>query len=152
MTSGQQTVHGTLVAIGEKGLLLIGPSGAGKSDLALRLMSSGAPAQLGLAQPELVADDRVCIDVRAETAFGAAPAKLAGQLEVRNIGIITMPYKSEVAITAIIELDQQQDPPRLPPEPLPRHAINQVSLPKLRINPFENTAVEKLLLAARYIL
>ena len=58
------SIHGTCVAIGGAGALLLGPSGSGKSDLALRLIDQGA---------ELVADDRVELRVAGAQVLASAP-------------------------------------------------------------------------------
>ena len=46
-------VHGSAVAIGSLGVLIVGPSGSGKSDLVLRLIDRGA---------KLISDDILHID------------------------------------------------------------------------------------------
>lgn len=65
-----------------RGVLIEGPSGAGKSDLALRALAQGF---------HLVADDRVLLWVSGGRLFGRAPDALAGLLEVRGVGIVSMP-------------------------------------------------------------
>ncbi len=75
-------VHGTSVALGGDGILLRGPSGSGKSDLALRLIADGA---------RLVADDQTELRGVGETLEMAAPAAIAGRLEVRGVGILRVP-------------------------------------------------------------
>ena len=52
-------IHGTSIALGENGLLIIGESGSGKSDLALRLIDSGAT---------LISDDQT-ICMKKETSI-----------------------------------------------------------------------------------
>jgi HPr kinase/phosphorylase len=92
-------VHGSCVARDRDGVLIIGPSGGGKSDLTLRLLSRGFA---------LVADDRVDID----DGLARAPRSLAGLLEVRGLGIVRLPYLSDVKLRLVVALTGQPD--RLP--------------------------------------
>lgn len=82
-------VHGSCVARGESGVLVIGPPGAGKSDLALRLLDRGF---------ELVADDQVEI----ADGIARAPARLAGLLEVRGVGIVRLPYREGARVVLVV--------------------------------------------------
>jgi HPr kinase/phosphorylase len=120
--------HGSCVARDGAGVLLLGPSGAGKSDLALRLLGRGFV---------LVADDQVdVID-----GFAQAPGALAGMLEVRGIGIVRLPYLSDIKLYVVIELTEQSE--RLPdPE---RHA--ELDLPLVRLCASEVSAADRVALA-----
>ena len=106
-TAGVERVHGTLVASAANGVLLRGPPGAGKSDLALRLISAPWSWQL-------VADDQVQLVATADAVFGHPPGSIAGQIEVRGIGIISVPFAASAAIRLIIDLVPSQDVLRLP--------------------------------------
>ncbi|MHA1114324.1 MAG: HPr kinase/phosphorylase, partial [Alphaproteobacteria bacterium] len=79
-------VHATCVSLWGAGILLRGPSGSGKSDLALRLIDGGAV---------LVADDQVSLELRDGGLFASPPAATAGKLEVRGVGIVTVPFDEE---------------------------------------------------------
>ncbi|MCS6892498.1 MAG: serine/threonine protein kinase, partial [Rhodovarius sp.] len=70
-------LHASCVALDGAGLLLLGPAGAGKSSLALRLMERGWM---------LVADDQVLLQA-APALLAAAPAELAGMIELRGLGL-----------------------------------------------------------------
>lgn len=72
-------IHGVLLSIYGKGVLITGESGMGKSETALELIRRGHV---------LVADDRVDVSRIHNTLFGNAPELLAGMLEIRGIGII----------------------------------------------------------------
>lgn len=74
-----ETTHGTAVALGGRGLLILGPSGSGKSGLALRLLALGA---------ELVADDRVALRDGGHAVLAEAPEALRGRIEARFLGIL----------------------------------------------------------------
>lgn len=72
-------VHGVLMNVFGKGVLIIGESGMGKSEVALELILRGHA---------LIADDRVDISRVKDTILGTAPFLLKGMLEIRGIGII----------------------------------------------------------------
>ncbi|WP_019833366.1 HPr kinase/phosphorylase [Sphingomonas sp. PR090111-T3T-6A] len=95
-----ELIHATCVAIGGRGVLLAGGSGAGKSDLALRLIDRGA---------ELVSDDYSQLSERDGRLIASPPERLAGKIEVRGIGIVDMPHKTETDVALIIILDEPVD-------------------------------------------
>jgi serine kinase of HPr protein (carbohydrate metabolism regulator) len=131
------TIHATCVAIDGHGVLLIGPSGAGKSDLALRLIDRGAI---------LVADDRTSLHAVDGLLHSGAPATIAGRIEVRGVGIATVPTTT-APIALAIRLDLP--PERLPPEALPTTEIGGVAIPTLALDGFEASAPIKIELALR---
>jgi serine kinase of HPr protein (carbohydrate metabolism regulator) len=138
-------VHGTCVALGRRAALLRGGSGAGKSDLALRFLS--LPAEAGLAL-SLVADDQVEIEANGEQALiASAPATLAGKLEVRGLGIVTVPHLAEASLVLAVDLVEPGNVPRMPPETAETVSIAGVALPLLRLAPFEASAPLKLKMA-----
>lgn len=76
-----ECIHGGLLSIYGKGVLIRGESGLGKSEIALELIKHGH---------QLVADDRVdCYRIH-NRIVGKAPKLLAGMLEIRGIGIINV--------------------------------------------------------------
>jgi serine kinase of HPr protein (carbohydrate metabolism regulator) len=125
-------LHATCIAISGRGVLLIGQPGAGKSDLALRLIDRGA---------ELVSDDGTLIKARGGRLIATPPATIAGRIEVRGLGILTMPYRPHVALALCVALDQAI--PRMPEEKLPTREIEGLALPLLAIAPFEASAPVK---------
>jgi serine kinase of HPr protein (carbohydrate metabolism regulator) len=138
-------VHGTCVALGRRAALLRGGSGAGKSDLALRFLS--LPTEAGLAL-SLVADDQVEIEANGEQALiASAPATLAGKLEVRGLGIVTVPHLAEASLVLAVDLVEPGNVPRMPPETAETVSIAGVALPLLRLAPFEASAPLKLKMA-----
>jgi HPr kinase/phosphorylase len=72
-------VHGVLISIFGKGVLITGESGMGKSETALELIKKGHI---------LVADDRVDVYKYHNAVFGKSTELLEGMLEIRGIGII----------------------------------------------------------------
>jgi serine kinase of HPr protein (carbohydrate metabolism regulator) len=133
-------VHGTVVALRGRGILLRGPSGAGKSDLALRLIDRGA---------RLVADDRVELSLRRGRLVATAPRPLAGLIEARGVGIVPVPRRKRAEIVLVVDLVKPERVERMPgsdrgPD---RCILAGVPLPRLRLAPFEATAPIKLRLA-----
>ncbi len=98
-------IHGTCVYIGQTGVLIRGPSGAGKSDLALRLMDRGAT---------LVSDDYCEVEAAGGEITLRAPATIAGQMEVRGLGILRTPHRAEARLGLIVDLVDGADIARLP--------------------------------------
>jgi len=96
-------IHASCVRIGGKGVLLLGPSGAGKSSLALQLIDGGA---------RLVADDRCDLSARGGKLYAAAPASIAGLIELRGIGIVAMPHAKSVGVAMVVQLGPHRQ--RLP--------------------------------------
>jgi len=121
-------IHGSCVARDGAGVLIVGPSGAGKSDLALRLLGRGFV---------LVADDRVDV----VDGFARAPDALAGLLEVRGLGIVRLPYMSDVRLKIAVGLGCENE--RLPrPE---RH--DALDLPLVRVHAASASAPDRVALA-----
>jgi len=131
-------VYGTTIAFDGRGILLRGVSGAGKSDLALRMIDAGA---------ELIADDQTALTVEAGVLYAQAPDQLRGLLEVRGVGIMTLPYRRRCALALLADLTSGPID-RLPTRD--QDIIEGVTLPCLTIAPFEISAPIKLKLALRH--
>jgi len=84
------------VAIGGRALFIEGPSGSGKSSLALALVDRGAA---------LVGDDGVTLDVRDGRLWAAPPPNISGKLEIRNVGIVSLPA-TEAPVALVLQLDE----------------------------------------------
>jgi serine kinase of HPr protein (carbohydrate metabolism regulator) len=131
-------VHGTAIALGSEGILLRGPSGAGKSDFALRLIDQGA---------RLVADDQTELRREGDEIIMSAPATIAGQIEVRGLGIVSMSSVASAPLRLVVDLMASSEIERMP---LPR-ACNFLgrAIPAIALAPFEASAPAKLRLALR---
>lgn len=124
-------LHATSVAIEDNGVAIFGNSGSGKSDLALRLIDSGAT---------LISDD-ITVFSKSENnihLFGVENTK--GLLEVRELGIITVPYIEGIRLKLVIKLTDKEI------ERIPK--TNQTNLlglkfPKLEINGKNSSSVVK---------
>lgn len=97
-------VHASCVSVGQRGVLIIGPSGAGKSGLALQMMAYGA---------DLVADDRVILQMNDEQIFAAAVPQIRNLIEARHIGLLRATATGPVAVDYVVDLDLSE-PKRLP--------------------------------------
>jgi serine kinase of HPr protein (carbohydrate metabolism regulator) len=96
--SEEANIHASCVALGAQGVLLLGPSGAGKSDLALRLIDDGA---------KLVADDRTLLFTKNGALHAKAPASIKGLLEIRGVGIVKLPVRTNVRIALVVRLGRE---------------------------------------------
>jgi HPr kinase/phosphorylase len=140
-----ELVPGTSVALGRRAALLRGDSRAGKSDLALRFMALPGGGEL---KPHLVADDQVWVAHRGDGSLAvSAPETIAGKIEVRGLGIVTVPFLAEARLVLVCDLVNGKDVPRMPAEPWERTVIAGVAVPVLRLDPFELSAPLKLKMA-----
>ncbi len=98
-----ETLHATGVAIGGQAVLLEGVSGTGKSDLALRLIDRGAV---------LISDDQTLLIRQGQQLVARTPGTIRGQIEVRGLGIVTMPHVDDVTVALIVRLGTE--PMRMP--------------------------------------
>ena len=129
-------VHASCVALENKGVLLRGAPGAGKSDLALRLIEGG-----GI----LVADDQVALTSSGEMLLAAPPARIAGLLEVRGIGVVSMEFVAQCPVHLVVDLARPDTVERMPEAAtveLCDHRIAHVALA-----PFEASTPAKVRLA-----
>jgi len=91
-------IHASCVVIGKSGVLLLGKSGSGKSDLALQLIDQGAV---------LVADDRTLVWVEKGALHARAPSTIKGLLEIRGLGIVAMPVRTQARVVLVVRLGQE---------------------------------------------
>ena len=124
-------LHATSVAIEDNGVAIFGDPGSGKSDLALRLIDSGAT---------LISDD-ITVFSKLEkniNLFGIENTK--GLLEVREVGIITVPYVEGIKLKLVVKLTDKVIK-RIPK----KNQINLLGLkfPKLEINGKNSSSVAK---------
>lgn len=142
MSNEPLLVHGTALTCMGSGVLLLGPAGAGKSDLALRLIATPLSG-LGSTPFQLVADDQVLVERHDARLIARSPATIAGQLEIRGIGIIAVPYATEADLTLVVELTKSHTDIERLPEPASTKLAG-LSLPIIRLFPFEASATAKL--------
>lgn len=111
-------MHASCAARDGLALLLTGAPGIGKSDLLLRLMDRGFL---------LLADDQVEI---GEDGLARAPARIAGLIEVRGLGILRHAYCAE-AKPVLVAMLTHDAVPRLP---VPRRDAT-LALPLIAVDP-----------------
>ncbi len=80
-------------------MLISGPSGIGKSELCLALIDRGA---------QLVSDDHVLLEFDGHTeTLRAHPApNIAGQIEIRNLGIQRIQHVRNIPVTLLVTLEK----------------------------------------------
>lgn len=128
-------IHASCVAIGGKAVLIAGPSGSGKSDLALRLIDRGAT---------LVSDDYTVLARSGDRLLASAPATIAGLMEVRGVGIVTLHAAHSAPVALYVEAGNAE---RMP-EPA-KWDRDGVVIQRLRLNLLEPSAPIKVELALR---
>lgn len=100
-------LHASCIALNGRGVLFRGCSGAGKSDLALRLIDRGGV---------LVSDDQVEVSDSPEGPVASPPKNIAGKIEVRGLGIVSMSYRGRCPLFLVVDLVDHEDIERLPKE------------------------------------
>ena len=111
------------VAIGGRAVLIQGPSGSGKSSLALALIDRGA---------QLIADDGTALVAAGGELIAGPPPRLAGSLEIRNVGIVSLPVARPCPVALVLSLDPAA--PRFIDE-AERVEIMGISVPALSLWP-----------------
>ncbi len=107
-----------------RGVMIEGPSGVGKSDLALRaIIAHGF---------QLVADDRVLLWATDGRLYGRAPDVLADQIEIRGLGIMTVPARPFCEVCLLVRAGVAD---RMP-EPATQTILG-VSIPLLTVAPLD---------------
>ena len=122
---------------GWSGVLLTGPSGAGKSDLLLRLIATGWWA---------AADDYVHVWSSDHRLYARAPDRIAGRMEIRGLGVTSMPALPFTRIDMIVRcVDDSLE--RLP-EPV-FQTVADVRVPAVDIQALHASAPARLAAALR---
>ena len=138
-------IHGTCLAIGRDGVLLLGKPGAGKSDLALRLIDQPGTGLSGLMRgARLVADDQVRVRRAGAGLIASAPAALANRLEIRGLGIATLAALPEIALRLAVRLTPSAEIERLPDLAAARMDILGIALPLILLDPSAASAPARL--------
>ena len=100
----QEQIHGSAIAVGERGCLIMGRPGSGKSRLVIETIALGA---------RLVADDRVDLTLDVDKVLMSAPVRLRGLVEARGVGILRLAEAIDAPASLIVDMDSaEQD--RLP--------------------------------------
>lgn len=103
-------------------MLIEGEPGSGKSSLALALIDRGAT---------LVGDDGVLLEARDGHLWAAPPPAIAALLEIRNIGLATLPA-APAPLALVLRLDPEAPRHIEAPE---RTTLAGLDLPLVRLWP-----------------
>ena len=125
-------IHSTSVVIDDNGVLILGDSGSGKSDLALRLIDSGAT---------LISDDISICRKNSNNIYLYCPPEIKGLLEVREIGIITVPFVEKIKLRLVVNLKSNNNE-RFPKDSSFR--ILGIKIPIINIEGKNSSAVAKI--------
>jgi serine kinase of HPr protein (carbohydrate metabolism regulator) len=130
-----ETLHASTVALDGRAVLIIGISGSGKSDLALQLIDRGFT---------LVSDDQTIVQKRGNRLHASAPATIRGKLEIRGLGIVSMPVVEDVPVALVVELASVIQ--RLP-DPSRERLICELPVPLISVDAQTASAPSKVSLA-----
>lgn len=120
--NAMNNIHGTAVMLCDLAVLLRGVPGSGKSDLALRLIDRGA---------KLVADDQLIVKKCDGVLTLSAPKTIAGLIEVRGLGIISVEHIEDTKLALVVDLLEDFTPERIP---IPSFVeIEGVKFPQLKL-------------------
>jgi serine kinase of HPr protein (carbohydrate metabolism regulator) len=130
MTGAETNLHATVIVAGRTGLLFVGPSGSGKSSTAFACLVEGRSLGLYTA---LVADDQVLVRRHADRLVARAPASIAGKMELRGSGIVSVETIDAAVLRFVIMPVDADSCERLPEDSERMMVHDGVSLPLLRI-------------------
>jgi len=125
-------IHSTSVVIDDNGVLILGDSGSGKSDLALRLIDNGAT---------LISDDISICRKNLNNIYLYCPPEIKGLLEVREIGIITVPFVERIKLRLVVNLKSINNE-RFPKDS--SYRILGIKIPIINIEGKNSSAVAKI--------
>ena len=124
MTAPTPSLHQfTCVAIGGRAVLITGAGGVGKTSLACALIDRGAA---------LIGDDGVSLRAEGHRLIASPAPATRGMLELRGVGIITLPVAENLPVALLIRLCPQA--PRYV-ETAPRETIAGIALPVITLWP-----------------
>ena len=125
-------IHSSSVVIDDNGVLILGDSGSGKSDLALRLIDNGAT---------LISDDISICRKNSNNIYLYCPPEIKGLLEVREVGIITVPFVERIKLRLVVNLKSNNNE-RFPKDS--SYRILGIKIPIINIEGKNSSAVAKI--------
>lgn len=133
-----ENIHASCICWRKKGVLILGDSGAGKSDLSLRLIMD--------KQAKLVADDRVNIEIIDNKFYASPPKILEGKIEVRGVGILSLPFQSQSEINLVVKLVKKREEVDRYPE-AKYWEFKGVKIPLINLYSFDISTPNKVILS-----
>lgn len=134
-------IHATCITLGEHGVLLTGAPGSGKSDLALRLIDQAGCGTGGEPMhARLVADDQVIVQRKDKQLLGAPPPRLAGLLEIRGLGIVTLQHEQRCVLHLAVRLGDAIEFERLPDLSRSVFTVLGLDLPEITVDAWAASA------------
>ena len=127
----------TCVAVDGRAVLIEGPPGSGKSSLALALVDRGGV---------LIADDGVVLEPEGDVLYAVPHPNTRGLMEVRNLGLVSMPVCERASVALLIDLDP--DAPRFI-EQAESATLGGVHIPLVRLWPGSEALAIKAEIALR---
>lgn len=119
-----ESVHASVVALDDRGVMITGHAGAGKSTLARALVADWSARGRFAA---LVADDQVFVSAVAGRLIARPPERIAGLVEVHGLGIKSVPHLAAVRLAQIVQL--MEGAPRWPPIDAGHTVLAGISVP-----------------------
>jgi len=141
-TFDKPSIHATTVDIDGSGVLIIGDSGKGKSDLALRLIYNKGAV--------LVADDQTFLVNQNGKLIASVPKTIEGLIEVRGVGIISMPFIPETEVKLVAASTIKDDIERYPD--VASFNLEGISVPSILLDFLEPSAPDKIVLKLKTLL
>ena len=92
-----------------------------------------------------MADDQVDLEVRDGCLFARPPEAIAGRLEARGVGIVTLPFETVAPVTLAVDLVAPDIVERMPD--VSHCTYLGIETPLLVLAPFEASAPAKVRLA-----
>ena len=129
--AGGASLHATAMIHGESGVLILGPSGSGKSALALALLARARTTGVFGA---LIGDDRIFVSKAHGRLIARGAANMAGVIERRSAGLITVPYEPGAVVRLAVELcERGRRWPRMPDDNQSL-IVGEVMIPRLALD------------------
>ncbi|HEV7873618.1 MAG TPA: HPr kinase/phosphatase C-terminal domain-containing protein [Enterovirga sp.] len=128
MPGPDATIHASCVVLGEAGILIRGESGSGKSTLARDVLDR---AEAAGSFGRLVCDDRIALSSRNGRLVARAVPAIAGRLEIRGIGLVTLPYEPAAVVRLVVDCGSSA--PRFPEEAGLQIELLGVTLPRIEV-------------------
>lgn len=136
------SVHASVVALDDRGVMITGPAGAGKSTLARALVADWTGRGRFAA---LVTDDQAHLSAEGGRLIARPPARIAGLVEVYGLGILSVRHLAAVRLSLVVAL--AAGAPRWPADEAATQLLHGVALPSVCLSQ-RNTAATVLAVAA----